>query len=218
MGLHQSKKLQEAVCCGDVERVRAILNAANVSTTDDKVLPTGSGAPRRSSSCRFSVFHGRRMAGMPCTMERGQGGQMSYTNSSSLEPMRAYKGRCASPRVRCDSGDFRQRQIDPILLSRDLPYVFVISALRKPSNAQAGRTALHYAALGGWSEAIHMLCRHGASVDARDHKGNTPLDYAVVHGHSEAVKKLMSLGAASSSSTSVKTWLCTANKQDCPKN
>lgn len=63
-----------------------------------------------------------------------------------------------------------------------------------------------------------MLCRHGASVDARDHKGNTPLDYAVVHGHSEAVKKLMSLGAASSSSTSVKTWLCTANKQDCPKN
>ena len=70
MGLHQSKKLQEAVCCGDAERVRATVNAANINTTDDKVLPTGSGAPAVPHPAD-SAFHGHRTAGMLCRFAWG---------------------------------------------------------------------------------------------------------------------------------------------------
>ena len=79
---------------------------------------------------------------------------------------------------------------------------------------QAGRTALHLAALGGWSEAVYLLCRHGASVHARDQGGRTPLAFAASHGHWKAIEKLMSWGAESSTHMPVRTCLCMTVKLD----
>jgi ankyrin repeat protein len=74
---------------------------------------------------------------------------------------------------------------------------------------QAGRTALHFAAIGGSAEAVHLLCRHGAVVNARGNLGTTPLSYAAVHGHCEAAKALMQWGGASILFPSVSFFLCT---------
>jgi hypothetical protein len=41
--------------------------------------------------------------------------------------------------------------------------------------SETGRTALHYAAIGGSKEAIELLVRAGADVNAVDDNGNTPL-------------------------------------------
>ena len=40
MGLPHSVLLQEAALVGDVQHLRALVNAANVNNTDDEVLPT----------------------------------------------------------------------------------------------------------------------------------------------------------------------------------
>jgi len=64
------------------------------------------------------------------------------------------------------------------------------------------RTPIFYAAAYGRAAVIAVLCRHGASVNCREHRrehdvflDNTPLHYAARNGHVDATKMLLSCGA-----------------------
>ena len=46
-----------------------------------------------------------------------------------------------------------------------------------------GRTALHLAALTGYSEIVKLLLDRGASIDATDRTGETALHAAALYGH-----------------------------------
>jgi len=58
-----------------------------------------------------------------------------------------------------------------------------------------GRTPLHSAALGGSLEAIELLLRRGANMNATAAGGGTPLHYAARYGKVEAASLLLSRGA-----------------------
>ncbi|KAG2495159.1 hypothetical protein HYH03_006767 [Edaphochlamys debaryana] len=56
-------------------------------------------------------------------------------------------------------------------------------------------TALHFAALLGWHEAIRLLLAKGASPNAATQYGSTPLLFSVKRSHTEAAKVLLDKGA-----------------------
>jgi len=56
---------------------------------------------------------------------------------------------------------------------------------------------LHYAAAAGNVDAIDVLLKNGASLDARNAYGVTPLAVAVTTGRSAAVARLLGAGAGS---------------------
>uniref|UniRef100_A0A1I8GXM6 ANK_REP_REGION domain-containing protein n=1 Tax=Macrostomum lignano TaxID=282301 RepID=A0A1I8GXM6_9PLAT len=59
-----------------------------------------------------------------------------------------------------------------------------------------GRTAVHYAAVGGHTEAVDFLSNEmHAETDAKDFQGNTPFMLAVQKKHKEVAEKLYDLGA-----------------------
>ncbi|KAH7350388.1 ankyrin repeat protein, partial [Pyrenochaeta sp. MPI-SDFR-AT-0127] len=62
-----------------------------------------------------------------------------------------------------------------------------------------GKTALHLACEHKYSathiDAIKLLLRHSADLDANDDNGNTPLHDAAAEGVEEAVKLLLDYGA-----------------------
>ena len=53
-----------------------------------------------------------------------------------------------------------------------------------------GFPPLHFAVYNGFPEAVELLIRAGAEIDARDKFGNVALHSAVLKGHSEVVKVL----------------------------
>lgn len=58
-----------------------------------------------------------------------------------------------------------------------------------------GYTALHLAALRGYTRLMEHLLSAGADIHASDNKGNTPLHAAAKHGCSATVRLLLSAGA-----------------------
>ena len=58
------------------------------------------------------------------------------------------------------------------------------------------RTALHYAAAGGFLRVIALLLDHGADLTLRDEDGNTPFDLALRSGKTAAAALLEDRGAA----------------------
>ena len=58
-----------------------------------------------------------------------------------------------------------------------------------------GRTALHYAARLGKTEAVAMLLEAGAEPDPADRDGYTPLMRAVTFGHADTAQRLLDAGA-----------------------
>lgn len=63
---------------------------------------------------------------------------------------------------------------------------------------EAGRTALHHAALSREPSVLAMLLDAGAEVDAIDDEGHTPLAWACAHGSLAAARLLLSHRAAAS--------------------
>ena len=58
-----------------------------------------------------------------------------------------------------------------------------------------GRTALHWAAWYGYTEAVKLLLAVGADVNAKDDLGRTALHWAAWHGCTEVVALLKAHGA-----------------------
>lgn len=58
-----------------------------------------------------------------------------------------------------------------------------------------GRTALHWAAIGGSEQALELLLARGADVDARAQLGMTPLHWAALAGKAGAADLLLRRGA-----------------------
>jgi hypothetical protein len=57
---------------------------------------------------------------------------------------------------------------------------------------RSGNTPLHYART---PEAINLLCRHGADIDAQGLQGNTPLHTAAISARLDCIKQLIGNGA-----------------------
>ena len=58
------------------------------------------------------------------------------------------------------------------------------------------QTPLHLAAAAASSQAVQLLLRHGAAVDARDARGRTALDLACAASAEACVQMLLAAGAA----------------------
>ncbi|KAA8913517.1 ankyrin repeat-containing domain protein [Sphaerosporella brunnea] len=67
------------------------------------------------------------------------------------------------------------------------------------------KTALHIAALGGYSGVVSTLLEHGAKLDVKDSDGYQPLHYAAFHGFVRIVKLLLDAGADPNASTADRT-------------
>lgn len=92
----------------------------------------------------------------------------------------------------------------PLLLAVELGKVAMVDHLLAASAAGAlsehrdhqGRTALHYAALGGNPELVDRILTAGVSVDVADREGLTPLMNAVREGHVPTAHMLLAAGAS----------------------
>lgn len=58
-----------------------------------------------------------------------------------------------------------------------------------------GTTALHVAALTGYTDAVRLLIQRGAVVNAQNGEHKTPLFYAVISNHKDCVAVLLKYGA-----------------------
>ena len=63
-------------------------------------------------------------------------------------------------------------------------------------DAVTRQTPLHRACTAGSSEAVHLLLKAKASIDAVDRDGMTPLCYAILEGHAAAAERLVNAGAS----------------------
>ena len=59
-------------------------------------------------------------------------------------------------------------------------------------------TALHFAAMYGWTQVVEVLLEHGADVNVANDAEMTPLHYAAYHNHTPAVWSLLRGGANAS--------------------
>lgn len=57
------------------------------------------------------------------------------------------------------------------------------------------RSLFHYAAMGDYTEMIHLLLQNGAAVDCCDQNERTPLSWAAEYGALKAVRILVENGA-----------------------
>lgn len=65
------------------------------------------------------------------------------------------------------------------------------------SRQESGLTPLHFAAVAGLCDIIHMLLdRGGININARDNHGMTPLHHAAVASHVDVVRLLVAKGAS----------------------
>lgn len=60
---------------------------------------------------------------------------------------------------------------------------------------QDGTTPLHLAAYSGIEEAVHLLVRNGAKLDAQKSNGRTPLFEAATACNYDAARELLRYGA-----------------------
>jgi ankyrin repeat protein len=59
----------------------------------------------------------------------------------------------------------------------------------------SGRTALHWAARGGFGDVVKAILRGGVDLGAKTRDGRTPLHWAAKHGHPHVVAELIRHGA-----------------------
>lgn len=78
---------------------------------------------------------------------------------------------------------------------RDAPQEDVARIINAPSENRRGETALHLAALRGWTESIHALAQAGADLSLPDAEGRPPLLVAVSGNALASAKALLEAGA-----------------------
>ena len=74
-------------------------------------------------------------------------------------------------------------------------YILETSDIDVNFNDHNGITAIHEAAINGYSEIIKLLLDHDAEINKQDNEGFTCLDYAVYGGHFECSTYLINCGA-----------------------
>lgn len=78
----------------------------------------------------------------------------------------------------------------------DLPEFVGLSPITTTTKGNFGNTPLHVAAVWGDAQAIHLLVKNGANIDAHGEYGYTPLHEAVEQRQMAAIETLISLGAS----------------------
>ncbi len=74
-----------------------------------------------------------------------------------------------------------------------------------------GRSALHWAAFGGFKDVVHILITAGANVNQQDKTLWTPMHWAARRGYQEIVAMLLSHGAKNQPNTNGETPVNLAN-------
>lgn len=74
------------------------------------------------------------------------------------------------------------------------------------SEANQGRTPLHYAAMASDPGALEVLVEAGVDVNVRDERGRTPLDYAEEYERQGAVRLLLAASAVSGQAQPPAPW------------
>ena len=87
--------------------------------------------------------------------------------------------------------------LNPVLVSaicKDSRMIEVIIKA-KPSNINAkdanGRTACHFAAAYGSTEALKLLKNNGADINIKDNYGISPIDYALMYNQTNAFREIL---------------------------
>ena len=91
----------------------------------------------------------------------------------------------------------------PLMLAAQKGHTDIIQVLLNSSTATidmklhaSGQSALYFAAINGYSDAVTALLDAGADCDIKDKLGFTPIMAACQEGHHEIVKKLIEKGGA----------------------
>ena len=103
------------------------------------------------------------------------GAHINLPNRDGTSPLMAAAG------VQANSIDTRGEYTTPLVskYARDTIEVLLASGADINQTDQIGRTALHGAAGWGWNDAVQILAKNGANLEAKDVGGLTPLDYAM---------------------------------------
>ena len=96
-----------------------------------------------------------------------------------------------------------KKGVTPLMLAAQEGHTDIIQVLLNSSTATidmqlhaTGQSALYFAAINGYSDAVTALLDAGADCDIKDKWGNTPIEVACQEGHHEVVKILLEKGGA----------------------
>jgi ankyrin repeat protein len=97
---------------------------------------------------------------------------------------------------RCPGESFYESIFDAVKMNDAKALeAFLIFGTEINCRDEGGRTPLHWAVIGGSSEAAAFLIAHGADLEARGDDGQTPLEIAFDRGDNEIVDLLLQAGA-----------------------
>lgn len=106
------------------------------------------------------------------------------------------QGRFIPPKLRFDDAR-AQSVLAPMLLGDNAPLQAALAAGMKPTvKGVTGETLLHLAAEAGAVDAMDLLLKQGAKVNATTDRGHTPLHLAAENGRLAAVERLLAANAA----------------------
>ncbi|MEL7371572.1 MAG: ankyrin repeat domain-containing protein, partial [Myxococcota bacterium] len=143
---------------------------------------------------RLDVIDALLAAGADPNLRRDQG-YVPLHVVGSVAAARLLLKRGASLQTAAEHGLLVTRMIvdeKPKLLQYFLEQGLVLSVHR---SARDGAEALHEAVDHNSADAVNVLLRHGASIDAADRFGRTSLMIAASHGHEALVGRLLEAGA-----------------------
>uniref|UniRef100_A0AAR2KSQ1 Poly [ADP-ribose] polymerase n=1 Tax=Pygocentrus nattereri TaxID=42514 RepID=A0AAR2KSQ1_PYGNA len=216
-GREPSRELFEACRSGDLERVKKLLNTANVNSRDT--------AGRRSTPLHFAAGFGRRDV-VDYLLEHGadvyardDGGLISLHNACSfghaeVVSLLLHHGADANSRdnwnytplheaaikgkIDVCIGEYRKDELlESARSGNEEKLMSLLTPLNVNCHASDGRksTPLHLAAGYNRVKTVQLLLEHGADVHAKDKGDLVPLHNACSYGHYEVTELLVKHGA-----------------------